>query len=599
MKKYIVWICAALGSAAVVELFFFSPPALGWTLLFLICLVLYFVCYGVKEFPKAVDWALIATIVGLALPFTLFNNAPLRWFNFIAITICLLVLFLRRIVPEDTGWDKLAFYGEMFAGAVVRPFAYIVHPWRESFNARRTAAVPTPVSAVDAAVPPVADAGMYAEAGANPVFPNPAIHGQYPDTERVARSKRRQAIALQVSLALLVAVPLLTILGSFLYSSDPVFAALVDGVVRFIVNLNIGTILLHASIMVLIFPFALSFFWSFNKGKLVTIRPKVPQNHVQAPPEKKAKFKLPSIFSATLLLLINLMYFVYAVVQFRFLFAGTSGTLPEGLSLIYAEYARSGFFELVTLAIFNFVLIAISAYFTHREGRAGVVLRILTITLVALSTIQLASATSRMDLYIQTFGLSQLRLFVLAYIAFIAVVFVLFIIRELLSKRATPLFKAAAFSALVLLLGMNYIVPDALIARYNIDRQIAGELKVQRFDFNYYAYQLSFDSTRVLLENEQRLLEAKPELESDFRRLHSALSRTRADVPSMRPTQGQWGYFSSYRVWGLDEKESFYVAGNNRMPFMERERYDNTWRSFNLSSERLFRMADARSEAIY
>ncbi|MCL2438861.1 MAG: DUF4173 domain-containing protein, partial [Coriobacteriia bacterium] len=534
MKKYSIWLCAAFGSIALVELFFFSPPALGWTLFFFTCIALYFLCFGVKELPKAVDWVLIASVIGLALPFVLFNNSALRWFNFIAIGLCLLVLFARKVAPEDIGWDKLAFYGEVFAGNIARPFAYLLKPWRTKKPMQ--AAHPGQVGQSGMNYDPAT--GQFINTGQAP--PAAAAAPEDCPLKQEQKIQRRKTIASQVALALLVSIPLLSVLGTFLYHSDPVFASWVDAAVRFIVNLNIGTIILHATIMAAIFPFALSFFWSYGKSKLVTISKSNPANRNPVHPNPnfnpaftdavaptgalaapaadngRIKFKLPSVFSATLLLMINLLYFVYAIVQFRFLFAGTSGSLPEGLGLIYADYARSGFFELVTLALFNFVLIAVSAYFTHREGRAGIVLRCLTIALVALSTIQLASALTRMILYVEAFGLSQLRLFVFAYIAFIAVIFILFIVRELLSKRATPLFRVAALSALALLLGMNYAVPDALIARYNLERQIVGELKVQRVDFDYYAYHLSFDSVRVLLEMEDRLLEAHPDLQSDF-----------------------------------------------------------------------------------
>jgi len=611
MRKYAYWICAALGSAALVELFIFPPPALGWTLFFIACIALYFICYGIKELPKAIDWALIASVVGLALPFVLYNNWALRWFNFIAIAICLIVLFLRRIAPEESGWGTIDFYGEALAGAIVRPFAYLAQPWKPLKKSGTVLPAHPPVSAADNSAH--ATQYQYCSQTGQPIVPSqpqlqpdqvaylrPGHSAESPqavtteDLEREARNDRRKSIVLQVGLGLLVSIPLLTVLGSFLYSSDPVFASIIDAVVRFIVNLNIGTIVLHASIMAILFPFALSTFWSYTNKKFISLKPKPPEGYAYPPVSKKPKFKFPSVFSATLLLMINILYLVYAAVQFRFLFAGAGGSLPEGLGLIYADYARSGFFELVALAIINFVMISISAYFTHREGRAGLVLKVLTISLVTLSAIQLVSAVTRMSLYIQTFGLSQLRLFVLAYIAFIAIVFVLFIVRELLSKKATPLFRIAALSALALLLGMNYIVPDALIARYNIDRQIAGELTVQRFDFDYYAYTLSFDSVRVLLENEQRLLEAKPELEPNFQRLHSGLARTSEDVPDNRfPTAGPWGYFSSYSQGFFSADELIYADyEESRIPFIDTNRIDNTWRSFNLSTHRLLNMID-------
>jgi len=616
MKKYSIWLCAAFGSIALVELFFFSPPALGWTLFFLACIALYFLCFGLRELPKAVDWVLIASVIGLALPFVLFNNWALRWFNFIAIAICLLVLFSRRVAPEDIGWDKFAFYGEAFIGNLARPFAYVLRPWRTKKSA---APVQPPMQSIPPVPPVQPDQPMqpvppvqpgqqswaYDPATGQPIYyeqtPPPPVQQDCPH-ERAKKIQRRKTIAAQVMLALMVSVPLLSVLGTFLYHSDPVFASWVDAAVRFIVNLNIGTIILHATIMVAIFPFALSFFWSYGKAKLITIKensaarknPAYPAVATPTAEEGIKKFKLPSVFSATLLLMVNLLYFVYAIVQFRFLFAGANGSLPQGLDIIYADYARDGFFELVALAVFNFVLIAISAYFTNREGRAGIVLRCLTIALVALSTIQLVSALTRMVLYVQTFGLSQLRLFVFAYIAFIAIVFILFVVRELFSKRATPLFRVAALSALALLLGMNYAVPDALIARYNLERQIAGKLEVQRIDFDYYAYNLSFDSVRVLLQMEDRLVEAQPELRYDFDRLHVGLATTREDIPenidNWNINTGSWGYFSNYRSrsgYGMfDSRDS------GRNPFIDRQRYDNTWRSFNLSTERLFRMID-------
>jgi len=557
MRMRHVWVCGALASVAFVELLAYSPPALGWTLFFLMQIALYFLLFGLKERIKLTDVLLLIAVVGLAVPYSLFNNATLRAVNMWAIAFCMIVLYLRRVVPGSVSWDKPRFYLEALLGGIARPFAFLVAPWKEVYLS----------SDEEAAV---------AEEGAAVGH----VEGE-PDGEMTRRRRRRTAV-FQIVLACLVAVPLLTILGTLLYHSDAVFASFADTLARYLRNLNIGEIAWRCALSLMVLPFFLSTFWSYAKRELFFITPEESDVDI-SPEQKRTAPAFPSVFSATLLVLINLLYALYAVVQFRFLFAGAQGVLP--IELTYAEYARRGFFELAALSAFNVILIFIGSYATKREGRLGTALRVLIITLVALSTVQIVSAFTRMNLYVRAFGLSELRLFVSAFMLLIVVIFALFIVRELAhSKGAVPVFKATVGAALVLLLALNYMAPDAFIARYNIDGYLSGQLKAKKFDFNYYAHDLSFDAGLVLLQNEARLTGANVNLAKNFQKYRKELAKI--DVPKgVEPDRTVAGYMARYYDFEAEGPEEALQYYFNRAALAN-------WKAYNLGVVRFTQMVD-------
>ena len=65
--------------------------------------------------------------------------------------------------------------------------------------------------------------------------------------------------------------------------------------------------------------------------------------------------------------------------------------------------------------------------------------------------------------------------------------------------------------ALVLL---NFSIPDARIAQYNVDHYLSGE--IYQIDIDYIGENLSSDAKVYVLENRGALLEAAPYLESDL-----------------------------------------------------------------------------------
>src|SRR5437868_7627393 len=92
-----------------------------------------------------------------------------------------------------------------------------------------------------------------------------------------------------------------------------------------------------------------------------------------------------------------------------------------------AAYARRGFFELVTVAALALPLLLTVDWALKAEKRAHHHLfRLLAGILVALLFAVLASAVQRMLVYQRAFGLTELRLYVTAFIGWLVLVLLWF-----------------------------------------------------------------------------------------------------------------------------------------------------------------------------
>jgi hypothetical protein len=163
--------------------------------------------------------------------------------------------------------------------------------------------------------------------------------------------------------------------------------------------------------------------------------------------------------------------------------------------LTYAEYARSGFFELAGLSAINVGLIVLALKGSSREGLTGQILRVLSLLLLAGSLVQWASAQFRMQMYIAVYGLTLLRFYVTAFMLLLAVVFVFLAIKEF--QPFFRLFKAAAIAAVLSLVLLNAVNPDIWIARHNL-RHMQSQPD-HPLDIGYFS-ELSPDALVILQE---------------------------------------------------------------------------------------------------
>jgi hypothetical protein len=174
----------------------------------------------------------------------------------------------------------------------------------------------------------------------------------------------------------------------------------------------------------------------------------------------------------TLLGLICGLYVVFIVSQLPYFFSAFAGQRPEGWQ-IYSEYARSGFFELCQIAAINLSLLTLANLFCKRSQGENTLLKILNGLLSLLTLLLIATAFSKMALYIGAYGLSMRRLLPCLFMVFLAVVCVGVIV---LQKRQFSIMRLSLFVGALMLCALSLLNPDGLVAEYNANRYLSGTL---------------------------------------------------------------------------------------------------------------------------
>lgn len=300
------------------------------------------------------------------------------------------------------------------------------------------------------------------------------------------RERSRQVVA--VSTGLLIALPLLVIFGGLLASADAVFQSLVEK----LFDWDIDQILSHA--------FTIGM-WSWLVAGFLRLT-LLAKDTAPSTTNSTSAITLGAVEIGTALGALNVLFFAFVLVQFRYFFGGAEAVRTM-INLSYAEYARRGFFELVEVAALALPLLLVAHHLLRRDNRSGVqVFNALASITIGLLFIIMLSAVLRMQLYTDEFGLTELRLYTTAFMGWLAVVFVWFGATVLRGQRDRFVF-GALIAGLAVLIGLNAINPDALIVRTNAARINAPN----PLDTEYVTV-LSADSVPALIEALPSLTEA-------------------------------------------------------------------------------------------
>lgn len=214
------------------------------------------------------------------------------------------------------------------------------------------------------------------------------------------------------------------------------------------------------------------------------------------------RIPLPSIGRDETLIVLGslvLLFGGFVVLQLGYLFGGQE-VIQDVSGLTMAEYARRGFFELVTIAGLTLgVLIFTGAVSTSQRLYRG-----LALVLVGLVLVMLISATQRFVLYIDVFGLSLDRLTVLAILLWLALT-LMFFSATVLRGRLNWFASGSTLAGVVMVLVLALTNPAGWVASVNLDRTIDHQ---QSLDTDYLLA-LGADAVPVVLER----LDALPEAE--------------------------------------------------------------------------------------
>ncbi|RBO94177.1 DUF4153 domain-containing protein [Nocardia puris] len=186
------------------------------------------------------------------------------------------------------------------------------------------------------------------------------------------------------------------------------------------------------------------------------------------------------------------LFAAFVVAQFAALFGGDD-YVQRTANLTYAEYARSGFWQLSIVTMLALALIlAVLRWGAQDSARDRTWLRGLLGAVTALSLVLVASALGRMWTYQQAYGFTVMRLLVEVFELWLGLVYVL-VFAAVLRLRRAWLPRAAVGTALATLLALSILNPERVVADRNIDRWLDGK----RLDTHYLGT-LTSDSAPAL-----------------------------------------------------------------------------------------------------
>ncbi|CAN5381344.1 hypothetical protein BH11ACT1_BH11ACT1_31540 [soil metagenome] len=258
-------------------------------------------------------------------------------------------------------------------------------------------------------------------------------------------SRRRQVLATLRSVA--VTVVLVGVFGMLFASADTVFAS-------FVPRVDVGLLPRQVVVGVLV---------ALVAATLVNLALAPPGwSDAELPPGRsvaRGEWLLP-------VLALDALVLAFVLVQVGALLGGHRHVL-ETAGLTYAEYARQGFAQLVAATALTLVVVAVAARRAPRASDRDRLVSRLALGVLCVATLGVvASALRRMSLYMDAFGLTRLRLFVVVAEVVLAVVIVL-VLAAGVRWRGRWLPRAVVQVTAVAMLGLALVNPDALIVRYN------------------------------------------------------------------------------------------------------------------------------------
>ncbi len=265
-----------------------------------------------------------------------------------------------------------------------------------------------------------------------------------------------------VLLGLGIAVPVLLIIVPLLIQADAAF----EGMLRYLPEFSLEEI-----ILTVLFGGCLAFV-------LYTRNAALRYMDVRSAPAKGRK-GMSALTVNTLLITVCLVYCAYLVSQLAYFTGGFAGVLPEDYTL--AQYARRGFFEMTWLCAINLSIIIFSLSLCKKEVTAPLFTRLLCLFIGIVTLFLVAAASAKMILYIQSFGLTRLRLLTQVVMVFLGIVTAL--VSVWLFVPRLPYMKAVLVTALLIGAAVSWADVDTQVAKYNVNAYLSG--KMETVDVEY------------------------------------------------------------------------------------------------------------------
>ncbi len=334
--------------------------------------------------------------------------------------------------------------------------------------------------------------------------------------------------------SIIISIPLIIIVILLLSSADSVFENIFHNIPYYLSkifdNTTIIDILWRIAWIIFSFLYISGFILIFIKEK---------EDKFVKTAEKKSN-KVSVFTQNTILILLNIIYLIFSIIQFKYLFisAGKSSNFD------YATYARTGFFQLMFVSLINFGILKIGKI--EQKEKLNTVLKIL---LVVFTLVIIISAVFRMYLYEQEYGYTYLRLFV--YFILVTETLILIpILMNLLGKNLN-IFKLSLKIIVTMYVILNFINIDLVIAKNNINRYLKDP-ENNKLDIIYIMNSTGTDAIKekikILNQSEEGLSTEAKERMSSIKRTTKIYLKGNKDHYQNKETKWQEFNLSKYNA---------------------------------------------------
>jgi uncharacterized protein DUF4153 len=315
----------------------------------------------------------------------------------------------------------------------------------------------------------VLQAFIQAAAGAGYAL-RPALH-----------ARRRVRTAAPIARGLLIAVPIAAVVAALLASADPVFASF------FNLNVDFGRLVEDVAFVV---------FGALFAAALLRLAASLPVERIDGP-----QWRLGTTEALVVLAVLDAVFAAFAIAQVLAATGAAADTL-RGAGVTYADYARSGFFQLLWVSGITLVVLFLFSRISRlTEPRSRLAFMVLGQFAIALTLMIDVVAFRRLSLYEEAYGFTMLRLYSHVFAGWVALVFLL-LAADFFGfwRRRRWFIGATSVVALGVLLALNIVNPEAMVVAFNTSHAQS----THKLDGAYLA-ELSSDATPALLESRRSI----------------------------------------------------------------------------------------------
>lgn len=291
---------------------------------------------------------------------------------------------------------------------------------------------------------------------------------------------------MRMLIGVVIAIPIIVLFTYLLMSADLAFKEIVEK--------NVGSNIIKE--LFVIFTWFTGVAWVLLGALYHTIYKKQ-----QYKPKVIIQSLSSSLFveSTTILVIVELLFLIFNVIQITYLFGGDK--LISGGDYTYSEYARKGFFELVTVSVIAMFLVGVLAKIKKTATKMqSVIFKIVSISGLFLLIPMIVSAFYRLMMYEQVFGFTRLRIYSHLFIIYLIIVLVWMGVKLLTNLLESKFLYVLYLFTIVSLSVFAFINVDGTIARLNIEkyeREIKDGKEVE-LDVAYLS-SLSYDSVDEIM----------------------------------------------------------------------------------------------------